>query len=356
MIITSEVLALEFNKILGNKYKILPYHTFSAGYTKPMDTPYGTDYTIDYQAFDEYGDIIPGTVNTAELSLSALPYMIKSCSYTAMFWVPVDVNRIDENGQLIEAPKFNFFADYKALYAAIDNIELQIYGGILPESAHANLAAFPATGLTTKVYKAIDTGFYYLWSSSYVRTGYRAFLTMSEPVLISTATENSGAFKRLAYKITGNFSIMDWDINTGKDIKVSLSFKGSGGTYTEYFFENITEFGLGENSDANAIQLSDILGTQQEVSANGQQFHFYIDDRGSGTLITLIRDKTFKHIETLNTYETDKDKIRKVLTKVYKGGTLMNTFWGILSQEYTVPGTTSIGRYHIGIVNDEKGV
>lgn len=400
----SEFLAYEFQLVLGQQYKVMPYHNFTKKYTTPKQTPMGQINDISERAFNEYGNTIISSIRTQEITPLSLPYIYKTCTYTAEFWVPVDIEIKDENGQLIETPKFNFFSDFTRLFNAINNKTLYT-----PDNL------------------------------------YKAYITLTEPYLSSTSTENTGSYKRLVWQITGAINLFDKDLGSGEDTKVALILKDnvfdktkvqtgksinasgvisttSGSnvsdfmpvidsfvitnrtisatdyivyfdkdkeflsattitseassytvpngvfyvrinvlnayldtctveTLTENFFENMTQFALGSTSDAVAMPLSSTALNPQNVAIIGQQMTFYIDDYNTGKAFELVEDKAYKNTEKITPYAVlDKNK-RKVRTRLYKKDVLKNDCWCVLSVQYTFDNKSGAGRYQIGLVN-----
>ena len=217
--ILSELLSTQFNLILGNDYKVFPFHTFSQDYTKNSLNQYG-NYDINYQAFEEMGNIIPCVLSANEIDIIATDYLARSYNYTLTFQVPIDTD------------KFNFFKDYQTLYNAVNNTEL-----------------------------TLDT--------------YKAFLTMSEPVYMGK--ENTGSYQRVIYQVRGVVSVRDSNVGVGSDYSVSLMIKNNE-SYTEHFFTNISDLTINSTTEANAVQLSNKAGTEQEAVAKSQSLTFSVPD------------------------------------------------------------------------------
>jgi hypothetical protein len=343
----TEAIALKFQSILGKQYKVMPYHGFSQKYTKAVNTPYGPMYDINYQAFDELAEIIPACVQVQELSLVSTPYTCKSCSYSVKFWAPLDYIKTDKDGQIVETPKFDLFGDCANLYSSLVGSEIPFYLEDLTITDYATSAGFPATGEADKIYRAANTGLYYIWSgTAYVRTGCKAYISMAEPQLLSTTPESSGAYKRLVWEVKGDISISDIALGTGNSIKVALVIDG-----VEDAFENISEFVLGATSDANAVQLSSTATSKQDTAVIGQQVTFYVQDYDTGAAFQLIRDKAWKNPEEISSTATLAKNKRKVFAKLYKDNTLMSSFWAVLSVQYTANDKASFGKYQVGLVN-----
>jgi hypothetical protein len=84
-----------------------------------------------------------------------------------------------------------------------------------------------------------------------------------------------------------------------------------------------------------------------------QQFTFNIDDYNAAgdVALKLIQDKVFKNTTSLTPAASTTKKKLKIETKVYKGGTLQLTFWGVLSAQYSTSGIAGFGQYQVSIVN-----
>ena len=343
---------------MGSTYKVLPFHLFSLKYTTPQETPQGLIYDVNYQAFEEFKNIVLAPVTTNEIALTSLPYIANAYNYEVKFSIPADLLMIDNQNQLLETPKINFFADYERMYAALNNTEIHFYDGTLEEKPCANLAAFPATGSTNYVYRAIDTGYYYLWATSaYMRTGYKANLSMSEPSYLGKEEAGGG---RIVYSVRGVFQISDWYVGTGNDTKIALYIKNSSGTYVEYFFNNkmMSNIDMGSETNANANQTASALGAELDASNKSQNISFTVADIVTDTDLAMqcVYNKAKKHATILSTNETNLRLQKKVRVRVYDKTTLINDFWAVLSATWSASGATSYSSFSVTLTNDEKGV
>jgi hypothetical protein len=320
-----ELFAQKIQSILGSQYKLLPYHQFINSFAKPIETPYGEAYTIDYQALKEDNDKIIAIAKLTPQSIPDLPYIAESYNFEITFSVPFGLNKVDENGTLLETPPFNFFADYDRLKAAVKDTKILFYD------------EYNAT------------------TNTYAKT-YKGRVALS-PIPEYFAKEKN----RILWLARGNFQISNTTVGTGDDVKVCFAFK-NGGAYVEYFFDNITGLNIGADTKASENQKEGNLGGEQDVSAINHGVSFAVDDVVGSTDLAMqcVRDKAFKNLITLSGNETDDDLQKKVRTRIYKdiGGTntLMLDFWASLSVEYRAASEAAYAAYVVTLVNDQKGV
>lgn len=300
-----EFLTEILQEILGAQYMVRANHAFQQEFIKPMQTPYGTSYDVDYQAFAEHSDTIIAVVETRPLEASSAPYILENSTYTVSFWVPVDVIPAKPE----EVARFDFNGDMEKLRSEVKNKALY------------------------RTENGVD---------------YRAFLSIGEPYLASTQAERSGAYMRVVMQVAGNISIAESAVRSGEEIRI-VFVRGE----TEFSVENPLNLSVGATTSANQIQAGDSVQAEQNVAIVAQAISFAVDDWTENPALAIIEEKAWKNTPVLSPDE-EGDKKYKILTRLYKGETLMREFWGILEAQYTVSGKTGYGRYTVNVVCDER--
>lgn len=301
--ISAELVAQKFQNVLGSQYKLCVDHAFRAAYVKPTPSPYGLEYTIDHQAFNEYKNTIMAVVATTNNSLVSSPFRADNLAYTVQFWVPLDFLKINSDGTLIEAPKFDFYSDIERLKTALNNTEIAI-----------------ATGL-------------------------KAFFTISDPSVFGNV-EKSGAYARMPMQILGQVAIYDSKLSTGSKYKIKVVLGG-----TEYEFENYTDYTEGRATDSNYITDGNSVVPKQEIAATSWECAFMVDDYNSANNpeIKLLEDICRAFKTELTPTASTAEKKYKVLTRLYTNTTLTKEFWGIISAEHIIPGKAGFCKYKVSI-------
>lgn len=291
----------KLQELLGSQYVVRNNDAFNRSFTTPLTTPYGVQFDINEQAFEEYENKIIVVYKSTPVTLFNLPYEMRQENYTLSFWVPINYVKYDKFGRLIEQPQYNFFKDIKELKTALTSGE-------------------------------IDLG------------DNRAFFSMSLPQLVSS-TEKTGNHDRVVYQVTGNMSLADRDLATGSDTQVFFILND-----TEYEIENISDLHISAVTESNAIYEQGNLETRQEVAFIGQSLSFTVDDYSSNEALNLIRDKTFKNLEKLNN-ESSLERQDKVKVKLKHKGEDMITFWATLNTDYFVGNKAGFGKYNVSLFN-----
>lgn len=314
---TIEFVLNTFQKILGDQYALYPNHTFQKRFLNPLVTPYGTQYDVKYQAFDEYADKIVGVLECTPTDQISTPYYLSNATYNLSFWVPVDALPLEQT----EVPKFTFYTDMENLSASVRNREFR-------------------------------------------ENGLKAFFSISEPRLVSAQADRAGCFRRVVMQITGNVTVSDESVGMGSDIEVTLTIDG-----TEYPFVNITNFMTASTTGSNANQYSDTAKTELQTATIDHSISFVVDDWGEedNKAIALVRDKAFRAVEKISPGASGEEKQREVSVAVYKvvrtrnadGSTSVSqkklkAFQGILEAQYAVAGKTGFGKYSVTI-HDTQG-
>lgn len=297
---TMELLRDKLQALLGNQYAVFCNDAFERQFTTPMQTAYGAQLDVNYQAFDQYAETIVAVLTTQPLKLYDLPYRLEQDTYTLAFWVPIDTIKFDENGMPLEAPKFNFDSDLAALKAALQG------GFELKETADAQEVV------------------------------YRAFMTCSEPKLLSSVTEKTGAYERAVYQVSGTVSISAEALGLGKDIGIAFTIEG-----TDYPVTNPSNISISSSSQTNSILSQSVLDTKQEVAVKAQAVSFVVDDyvASGDKAMELIEAKAFTNSAVT------------VAVKLSKRGALMRSFTAVLSVDYSVAGASSFGSYVVTLVD-----
>ena len=297
---TMELLQDKLQALLGNRYAVFCNDAFERQFTTPMQTAYGAQLDVNYQAFDQYAETIVAVLTTQPLKLYDLPYRLEQDTYTLAFWVPIDTIKFDENGMLLEAPKFSFDSDMAALKAALQG------------------------------------GFELKETVGEVEVKYRAFMTCSEPKLLSSVTEKTGAYERAVYQVSGTVSISAEALGLGKDITIEFTIDGTG-----YPINNPSNISISSSSQTNSILSQSGLDAKQEVALKAQAVSFVVDDyvAEGDKAMELIESKAFTNGAVT------------VAVKLSKGDNLSRTFTAVLSVDYTAAGASSFGSYAVTLVD-----
>lgn len=310
--ISSELLAYKFQEILGAQYKCVPFHLYLSDFTKPMEIGGGIEYTIDAQAFELDKGLIPCIVRCTEQQPNSAPYVTKSLTYEATFSVPLNGIKRDKNNVLLEAPEFDFFADFTRLFEAVRYKELTFKDDYNPDT------------------------------NTYAST-YKGRVTMTEPVMAGKEIDKQ---ERLLWRISGNFEVYGEDVRTGADIAVKVKVNG-----TWRKFENMSSLSLNADRNGNINQETAQLSGNLIASTKANSIAFSVDDVGISELIQWLRDMSDKNDDDITTSAIKHEK-RKVKTALFRSRTLRKVFWAVPSVTYTASSVADRGSFSVVLSDD----
>jgi hypothetical protein len=306
--LTAEILANKIQDILGSQYKILIDHAFNRHYTRAVNTPYGNMPDVDFKKLDDFADLIIGVLSVNTGALPSTAYRLASGMYDLLFWVPVDINFADKSGQLIKPPEFNFYGDMERLIEAVKG-------------------------------------------KTFLIDGNKVVISVSEPFLQSANIDATAKYKRLTFKVSGNFSVSDEKVTTGGDI--TIRFQTGANKYT-----NLTEiyaFTIGSTTDANAVLDAASIPVNQSVSQAVRGVKFGISDAETpetAEAFAILKNKAFGNSAAISEWViTDTKKRNMIHIDVLKRGAVLASFWGTLSVQFAVSDKFGFGAYEV-VVND----
>lgn len=298
---TTELVANKIQEILGGNYNVKPYSFFARDYIKPMNTPYGKIYDIDYQAFEEMSRIVPVSVNFQETSPINSTTFYRTGIITAQFYVPVDALGQDKG--------FNFFEDYEKLRNTLTDGRL----AFIDEMSEDNI----------KLYKA--------------------YFTLTEPIT-DGAIQSTGAYRRMLFSVQGNLTLADSAFRTGDEYDVAIY---NGKEFVK--FDNITNLSVSRDEQGNAVQQEQTTAAQTPPVSRVHSVSFVVSDMDNEA-VNIIRDAVLKMPEFIATNalaQTEAQKREVKVRLIENGDEVLAEFWALLSADYTVANRTSVGSFSI---------
>lgn len=298
---TTELVANKIQEILGERYDVKPFSFFARDYIKPMNTPYGKVYDIDYQVFEEMSRTVPVSVLVQETNPINSTMFYRTGILTAHFYVPVDAFGSDAG--------FDFFADYERLRNTLTDGRL----AFVDETDADNI----------KVYKA--------------------YFTLAEPTT-DGAVQSTGAYRRMLFTVQGNVTIADSAFRTGDEYDIAI-FDG-----TQFVkFINPTNITVSRDEQGNAVQDEQTTAAQSPPVSRVHSVSFAISDVDNGA-VNVIRDAVLKMPEIVvgnATSQTEAQKREVKVRLIENGDEVLCEFWALLSADYTVANRTSVGSFSV---------
>lgn len=306
--VTAELLAVKLQESLGKRYKIFANDAFNDKFTTTVSNEYmGQQLAVQKSAFEKFKGVIVGVVDAPNATRSNVDFYLINANYTVTFWVPVNFVKRDEDGALIETPKFNFYGDIETFADDITNKQIEFYGGL------------------------------------YGR------MTISEPRLAAGGLEDTGSGKRKLMSVTGAVTITD---------------KGVFGADKDYYFETAE----GVWTKLEGVSAIDERTKVEQYSASLESkidTEFYIEQKGhtralvvansysDNAALRLIKDAVFHNKAVLSPF-AEKANQHKIHVTTRQKNEPDYVFWAIPEITYTAP-ANSIGTFSISLLDDGKG-
>ena len=319
---TVELISTKLQEILGAKYEVKPYSFFAQDYIKPMTTPYGTAYDINYQAFEQMQNIIPVCVNLQETSPINSDFFYRTGIMTLQFYVPVDALGRGDNKE------FDFFGDYERLRAKLTD-------------GRISLITFKTDGSVLPGQEEVDKI-------------YKSYFTLTEPST-DGAVQSTGAYRRMVYTVQGNVTVLENGLRTGDDYSIEI-FDG-----TKYVpFNNITNVTIARDEQGNAVQNEGTTNAMSPPVSRVHSISFVVSDKDDDVAIAILRNAVFKMHEKYVPYNAQladtEAKQREMRIRIKDSESVLAEFWALLTASYNVGGKTSVGSFSVSLTRTDDTV
>lgn len=225
---------------LGSNYKLMLDNAFAEEYTNKQSD------SVNWQAFEKDKDLIIGVLSLTNATYAVVPFISFATTYTLQFWLPVNVLKLDSNGELLETPKFNIFDDLEAMRIALNN-------------------------------KTNDFG------------EYRGQITFSEPKKGTVLDIQSGT-EKVVVTVTGSFDITDNGIY-GRDTTIKIGITEDE-EVAYYAINGVTNLILNGNVDGTSGQEQGETVPMQDGQLITNDISFNVDD-AEGIANNFIIDKAY---------------------------------------------------------------
>lgn len=311
---TVELISTKLQELLGTKYAVKPFSLFSKEYIKPLQTPYGQTYDVNYQAFEEMKNIIPVCVNFQETSPINSGLFYRTGIMTIQFFVPIDALGRDD-------ADFDFFGDYENLRTKLTNGKIALFTFKTDEE--------PLSGQQT------------------VDKVYKAYFTLNEPTT-DGAIHSTGAYRRMTYTVQGNATVLEDGLRTGDDYSVEI-FNGE-----EYVpFSNLTSFVISRDEQGNAVQNEGTTAAMSPPVSRVHSISFIVSDKDGDAAVSILRKAVFKMPEEVIGAGITNAQRREVKIKLKDVDGDLAEFWALLNASYNVGGNTSVGSFSVTLTRTD---
>lgn len=315
----NELMTNKLGEILGAKYKVYLNDAFNKQFTNPSYQ----GFDVNFQAFEELGDKIIAVFSSTPLQLVNSENKFYSLSYDLQLWTPLDVFQISKSGTLVKG--FDFYADIERIISAVTSGVLTLEDSTDNDGDEGEVSEI---------------------------TSYSVYMTMSEPMLANSMIDETGAYKRVVYRVNGTISADSGGVARGDSIEVLLGVPKDDNSDTELVsLGEVADVVITAETHSNLIMVADTLYHSQEPTGADFSVSFTVLDKtNQNKALKLIEKRVFYNSINLNPTKTGRGQYR-VPVQIKKGGVVTMGFEGIVSATYTAAGKIAFGQYAVTIVN-----